>query len=120
MSEEHSESRPISELQIPVARSPRYQEVYANGVRFRVTPIDFTITFGMSPDLPGAPPNLVQDEVSVSLTHPFLKILTRNLVAVLTAIETELGPIKIPEKNEPQEERIAAMTQALRETKWVE
>jgi hypothetical protein len=120
MSDEHSESRPIPEMQVPVARSPRYQEVYANGVRFRITPIDFTMTLGMSPDIPGAPANLVQDEVSVTFTHPFLKILTRNLVAVLTAIESELGPIKIPERNDPQQERITAMTQALRETKWVE
>jgi len=120
MSEEHAEPRPISELQVPVARSPRYQEVYANGVRFRISPIDCTLTFGMSPDIPGAPANLVQDEVSITFTHAFLKILPRNLTAVVEAIEKEIGPIRIPERNVPSKERITALTQALRETKLVE
>jgi hypothetical protein len=121
MSDEHkSDSNTIPELQVPVARSSRYQEVYANGVRLRVTPIDFTMTLGTSPDIPGGPLNIIQDEVSVTLTHSFLKVLARNLSAVVQAIEEELGPIKIPERNIPQKERIAAMSQALRDAKLVE
>jgi hypothetical protein len=121
MSDEHrSGVSSIPEVQVPVARSPRYQEVYANGVRFRVSAIDFTMTLGTTPDIPGAPPNLIQDEVTVTLTHAFLKVLARNLSAVVNAIEQHLGPIKIPEKNNPQEERISAMSQAIKDTKFVE
>jgi hypothetical protein len=118
MSDEHKPEP--QEVQVPVVRSSRYQEVYANGVRFRVTAIDFTMILGTTPDIPGAPPNLIQDEVSVTVTHSFLKVLARNLSAVVQAIEQKLGPIKIPEKNNPQEERIAAMTQVLRDARFVE
>jgi hypothetical protein len=121
MSDERKPETPeIQDVQVPVARSSRYQEVYANGVRMKVTPIDFTITFGTSPDIPGAPPALIQDEVSVTLTHSFVKVLARNLTAFVQAIEQELGPIRIPERNMPQKERIEAMVQALRSIKLIE
>ena len=122
MSDERKLETPpqIQDVQVPVARSPRYQEVYANGVRMKMTPIDFTMTLGTSPDIPGAPPSLIQDEVSVTLTHSFLKILARNLTAFVEAIEQELGPIRIPERNLPQKERIDAMAQMLRSIKLVE
>jgi hypothetical protein len=86
----------------------------------KITPIDFTMTLGTSPDIPGAPPTLIQDEVSITLTHSFLKVLARNLTAFVQAIEQELGPIRIPERNLPQRERIDAMAQMLRSIKLVE
>ena len=105
--------------QIPVLRSPRYQEVYANGVRFKVTPIDFTMTLGTSPDIPGMA-NLLQEEVAITLTYSFLKVLSHHLSGLVGAIEREIGPIKIDEKNDPKQEQFEAMAQVLRNTKFVE
>jgi hypothetical protein len=106
--------------QIPVLRSPRYQEIYANGVRFRVTPIDFTMTLGSTPDILGAPPNIMQEEVSITLTHSFMKVLARHLNAAVDAIEKEIGPIRIEEKHNPRPEQLELLAQALKNTKFVE
>jgi hypothetical protein len=78
------------------------------------------MTLGINPDIPGAPANLIQDEASITLTHSFLKILSRYLEAIVKVIEQELGPIKVPEKNNPRQEQIDALAQALKETKLVE
>jgi hypothetical protein len=85
-----------------------------------MSPIDFSITFGNNPDLPGAPANLMQDEVSVTLTHSFLKVLSRHLSRIIEVIEREIGPIKIQEKNNPTEEQMASLGQILRDAKFVE
>lgn len=101
MSGEQKSEVPTPPGQIPVIRSPRYQELYANAIRFKVTPIDFTMTLGTSPDIPGAPAGVMQDEASIILTHSFLKVLSRHLNAMVQAVEQALGPIRIEEKNNP-------------------
>jgi hypothetical protein len=120
MSDEHKPEAPTPPSQIPVFRSTRYQEVYANAVRFKVTPIDFTMALGTTPDIPGAPPGVMQDEAAIILTHSFLKVLSRHLNAIVEAVEQALGPIRIEEKNNPQQENIAAMVESLRATTFIE
>jgi hypothetical protein len=121
MSEEKTEdANPPPAGQIPVLRSPRYQEFYANGVRLRLTPIDFTIIFGSTPSIPGAPDNIVQDEVSVTMTHSFMKVLSRHFSLIVQALEQELGPIKIQQRQQPQDETIAEMIQTIRQTPLIE
>ena len=120
MSDERKPEVPIPPGQIPVARSPRYQEMYANSARFKVTAIDFTMTLGTTPDIPGAPAGLMQDEASITLTHSFLKVLARQLNAFVQAVEKELGPIRIEEKNNPTREQVESLVQALRTTKFIE
>lgn len=120
MSDERNSGTPIPPGQSPVIRSPNYRETYANGARFRLRSIDFTMTLATNPEIPGSPPNLIQDEVSITLTHPFLKILSRYLSAIVKTIEQELGPIKVPEANNPRQEQIDAWAQALKNTKLVE
>src|ERR1700730_9701049 len=116
MSDEHKPEGQTPLGQIPVIRSPRYQEFYANSLRFKVTPIDFTMTLGTTPDIPGAPPGVMQDEAAIILTHSFLKVLSRHLNAIVQAVEQALGPIRIEEKNNPKQENLAAMAESLRTT----
>jgi hypothetical protein len=120
MSDERNSGTPTPPGQFPAIRSPNYRETYANGVRFRLRSVDITITLVTNPDIPGSPTNLIQDEVSITLTHPFLKILSRYLGAIVKTIEQELGPIKVPEANNPRQEQIDALAQALKDTKLVE
>lgn len=120
MSDERKPEAPTPPGQIPVLRSPAYREVYANGLRFRVTSIDFTMTLGITLNIPGAPPNIMQEEVSITLTHSFLKVLARHLNAVVSTIETEIGPIRIEEKNNPKPELFESIAQELKNVKFVE
>ena len=98
----------------PIMRSSKYQEVYSNSVRVRLSTTDCTLTFGNSVDFPGAPPNLVQDEVTVFLTIAFLKSLSINLSAMVKAIEAEIGPIKFPRQGLASDESLVASVEIFR------
>ena len=67
----------------------------------RISPVDCSIVFGNAVEIPGAPPNLVQEEVTVTMTMPFAKVLFLHLAKTIEAIEKELGNIKVPTKNIP-------------------
>jgi hypothetical protein len=120
MSDERKPDVPAPSGQITVTRSSRYQEVYANSVRFKLTPIDLTMTLGTTPDIPGAPVGIMQDEASITVTHSFMKVLARHLSALVQGVEKEFGPIRIEEKNNPKQEQIEAYFQALKTTKLIE
>lgn len=86
-------------LNLPTAgfKAPEFRIIYVNAFRFRVSPADFMVTFGVQTDHP-INPNLtaVKDEVAIALTLPHLKLLATHLTAAVTALEAQYGEITIP------------------------
>jgi hypothetical protein len=113
MADDHQADATSPPPQTPlIARSPRYQDVYANSVRVRISPIDCSIVFGSAIEIPGAPPGIVQEEVTVTMSLPFAKVLLLHLGKTVGAIEKELGNIKVPAKSLPTdiiEENVSRM-----------
>jgi hypothetical protein len=58
----------------------------------------------------------LQDEATLTLTFAALKILSEHLSMALSAIEEELGPIRVPTAIRPTEQNKAIMIQALKAT----
>jgi hypothetical protein len=115
MSDQREQGQSPAPQQPPaVIRSQKYQEVYSNTVRVRITTTDCTLTFGNTVEFPGAPPNLIQDEVTLFLSIPFLKSLALNLGAIVKAIEAEIGPIKFARGGLPSDEIVAAAVEVFR------
>jgi hypothetical protein len=116
MSDQHDQGQSPAPQQLPppVVRSQKYQEVYSNSIRVRLTTTDCTLTFGNTVEFPGAPPNLVQDEVTLFLSIPFLKSVSLNLSAIVNAIEAEIGPIKFHRSGLPSSEAVAAAVEVFR------
>jgi hypothetical protein len=79
-----------------------------------MSPTDCTLTFGFLPDV-NAPVQVIQDEVTISMTLPLLKSLVINFVKTVAAIERELGPIKVVAKTLATDEQIASVIQVLRD-----
>jgi hypothetical protein len=97
----------------PLLRTPKYQEAYANALKIKLTATDCAIVFGTTPDMPGIP-GLVQEEVTIYMTHSLLKVLSRYLNSFVSALEAELGPIKVPISATPKEEDISSIRESLR------
>jgi hypothetical protein len=62
----------------------------------------------------------MQDEVAITLTHSFLKVLARHLSATVQVVEQVLGPIRIEEKNNPKPENKESLIENLSKITFVE
>lgn len=103
--------------QIQIARSAFYREAYATNFRFRLSPVDFTITFATNTDILAVP---VQDEAAVTMSIPAAKILLLHLQRMIAEVEHEIGPIRIPKRSIPTEQQMQALLSALKENSLVE
>ena len=99
----------------PVTRSVEYRAIYAGNFRFRVTNLDAAITFVSIADLPGGMLAL-QDEATVTMSFPAMKILSEHLALAVQTIEQELGPIRVPLAVRPNEQNKAQLIQTLKAT----
>jgi hypothetical protein len=97
-----------------VVKSPFYRDAYATSFRFRLSPIDFGITFSSNADVPGAG-IVIQDEAGVSMSLPAAKILVLHLSKMLEAVEGEIGAIRIPRASVPTEQVMRELTRSIRE-----
>jgi hypothetical protein len=80
---------------------------------------DFTLLFGTISDTPGAPTaNVIQEEVSIAMTWPQLKMLSLFLNDVVEAIESEAGPIPIAGEVADKQLIKNSITQTLRALKF--
>jgi hypothetical protein len=95
-----------------IMRSPLYRITYATGFQFRLSPMDFNVIFGCSTGLPTGQ-NVMQEEISVMMALPTLKLLKEHLDMALEVIEAEIGPIKVPAQGRPTAANREALMQAL-------
>jgi hypothetical protein len=106
---------PVQPVPQQIVRAPNFKECYSNTLRFRLTPIDCTITFGNQPDV-GAPVVVIQDEVTVTLTLSFLKSLAIDLSRTVAAIEDAIGePIKVFAPSLVSDEQIQSSVKVVRD-----
>jgi len=113
--QQNMESITIGGHQQPVSRATDYKSCYAANFRFRITNIDAAVTFVSVGDFPGGVTTL-QDEATVMMTFSSLKILSEHLAMAVSALEQELGPIRIPTSIRPTEQNKAMMIQAIKAT----
>jgi hypothetical protein len=99
-------------------RSQTFKDIYANGLRIRITPIDCVITLARTLDIPGAQ-QVVQDEASIAMPLAFAKIFLLHLQQALEAVENVLGTIPVPEPNMPKEDFKHAIIESLKAVKMI-
>jgi len=107
-------NNPATTTQPRAVRSAFYRDSYANNFRFRLSPLDFSITFASNADVPGAG-ILIQDEIGMSMSLPTAKILALHLNKMIEAVENEIGVIRIPKASVPTEQMIRDLTRSIRE-----
>jgi uncharacterized protein DUF3467 len=112
-------NNPAVTAQTRAIRSAFYRDSYANNFRFRLSPVDFSITFASNADVPGAG-ILLQDEMGVSMSLPAAKILSIHLNKMIEAVENQIGAIRIPTASVPTEQMIRDLTRSIRETPMTE
>lgn len=95
-----------------IMRSPLFRIAYTTGFQFRLSPMDFNIIFGCATGLPNGQ-NVMQEEVSLMMSLPTLKLLKEHITMALEVIEAEIGPIQVPVAGRPTEDNRAALVQAL-------
>lgn len=101
-----------------VVRSQNFCDVYANGMRLRVSPVDFVITLSRTLDVPSPVP-VVQDEASIAMPLAFAKILSLHLSMAIEAAESVMGKISIPEANMPGQDFTKNIIDGLKAIKMV-
>ena len=95
-------------------RSQFYRDAYTNGFRFRLSPLDFSITFSSNTEVPGSGV-IMQDEMGVNMGLPAAKILALHLSKMIEMIENEIGAIRIPKASIPTEQMTRELTRSMRE-----
>lgn len=100
-------------------RSPHYRLVYANAFGFRLSASDFCLTIANNAAMPGAPVNIVQEEIAIMMPLPQLKILAEHLTGIVQAVEDEIGAIRVPEKSKASKDKIEPILSSIREAKLV-
>jgi hypothetical protein len=109
----------VSTTQTRAIRSAFYRDAYANSFRFRLSPVDFAITFASNADVPGAG-IILQDEMGVSMSLSAAKVLALHLSKMIEAVENEIGSIRIPRFAIPTEQQMRELTRSLRENPLTE
>jgi hypothetical protein len=112
MSDDNPTTSAVASQSQRAIRSPYYRDAYANGFRFRLSPIDFAIVFSSNTDMGGV---VLQDEVGVNMSFQAVKILILHLEKAIKAIENEHGIIRVPRGSLPSEEQMHALMRSLRE-----
>jgi len=103
----------------PTMRSPQYRLIYGNAFGFKVSPSDFCLTIFNNMGMPAAPIQINQEEVSVMMPLPQLKILAECLANIVKGVEKELGPIRIPSKAKVSDEQINMLLNSVRNVEMV-
>jgi hypothetical protein len=91
---------------VRLLRSPDFRQVYASAFGFKVSPTDFCLTI-VNATTVQAPS--MQEETSVMMALPQLKILSEALSHIVNGIEKEFGPIRVPSKSKLSEEQITRL-----------
>ena len=79
-----------------LVRFPDYKMTYADTFTFRVTGVDFTLTFGAQNSIAteqGQRIDATIEQTSVTMTLQLAKALAVNLRKIISVIEQEIGPI---------------------------
>jgi hypothetical protein len=102
--------------------TPSYRLVYANAFGYKISSNDAVITFSINTTMPAGPVpvDVIQEEVSVAMTMPALKILHVFLSKLIPKIEEIAGPIKYLEAAIPTDEQLDPMMKAFAQAKFVE
>lgn len=89
--------------QYVTARSAQYRIIYSNIFKSRIGPNDLALVFGILSDATGAPvANVWQEEATIVMAWPQVKILAKFLSEVVEAAEGQLGPIPTSELQQPK------------------
>ena len=90
-------------------RSQEYRSLYSNLFKYRIGKSDVTVTFSSVVESVGmSPVTQVQEDASVIMTWPQLKMFSQHLNVLVQAIEQELGKINIPADQPTKEEMLEA------------
>ena len=82
-------------------RSPLYRTVTSNIYRVRIGVGDVGITLSaVSESFPGKP-NTIEDQVTITMSWPQLKMVTDTLNAAVSVIEADVGKIRVPPVHAP-------------------
>lgn len=109
---------PIS-FTLPSFQQKEIPYVYVQNFQYKLNNTDLSIIF-LKDNLQLDGSISLSQELSVTLTHMTLKVLTEQLSSIVRAIEQERGPIKIPENARNMREVLDQLMVGIRATKLVE
>jgi hypothetical protein len=90
-----------SHAPFPWGRSPQFRAVTSNHLRYRFAPGEVALIFGRFADTPGGSTVGIEEEASVSVSWPHLKLVATILSEAVAVLEAELGPIAMPANLDP-------------------
>jgi hypothetical protein len=96
-------------------RAPDFKTIFADMVRPRIGNGSITIVFGKLSHRPSLQmeANVIEEHIEIVMTWTQFKMVMQNFSSILSAIETEIGPIPIPETFRPSDETNRAIVRAL-------
>jgi hypothetical protein len=88
-------------------RASDYKAIFSDFNRLRVGNGSVTITFSKQNHAPSlqAAANIIEEQAEVTMSWIQFKMMVLNFTSVLSAIETEIGPIPIPKVVKIDDER---------------
>jgi hypothetical protein len=96
-------------------RAPDFKKIFSDVVRYRVSNGFITLLFSTTTSTPGVEnlSNIVEDHTEIVMTWIQLKIMLANLNSILSAIETEIEPIRLPNTFRINDTHARAIVQGL-------